>query len=67
MRIISEPSHKINLKGILMGNPVLNLQGLQENRIEWMQKHNFIDPQLYPYWLRSCKVDPESAGCQYFY
>ena len=33
-----------------MGNPILNLQGLEQNRVEWMQKHNFIDPQLDIYW-----------------
>ena len=29
--------------------------------------HNFVDPQLMPYWEKSCKNDIESAGCQYFY
>lgn len=28
-RIVAETGSKINLKGILMGNPILNLQGLQ--------------------------------------
>jgi hypothetical protein len=32
-----------------------------------MISHNFIDPRLIPYWERSCKVDPDSAGCSYFY
>lgn len=32
-----------------------------------MISHNFVDPQLLPYWERSCKVDQESAGCQFFY
>jgi hypothetical protein len=32
-----------------------------------MIAHNFIDPRLVPYWERSCKVDPDSAGCSYFY
>ena len=67
LRIISDADNKINLKGILLGNPVLSLADLQANRVEWMVSHNLIDPQLMPYWTRSCKVDPESAGCQYFY
>jgi len=32
-----------------------------------MLSHNLIDPQLKSYWEKSCKVDAESAGCQYFY
>ena len=32
-----------------------------------MMTHNLIDPQLKQYWEKSCKVDKESAGCQYFY
>jgi hypothetical protein len=52
---------------LLIGNPVLSWQNLQANRVEWMQSHNLVDPQLLPYWTRSCKADLESAGCQYFY
>lgn len=32
-----------------------------------MIDHNLIDPQLVAYWERSCKIDRESAGCQFFY
>lgn len=67
MRILGDPANKINLKGVLLGNPVLNLLDLQQNRVEWMISHNLIDPQLLSYWEKSCKVDVDSAGCQYFY
>lgn len=50
-----------------MGNPTLNFVDLYANRVEWMISHNLIDPQLIPYWIRSCKVDADSAGCHYFY
>lgn len=57
----------IKLKGILMANPVLSFDKLQESRVDFMISHNFIDPRLVPYWERSCKTDPDSAGCSYFY
>ena len=28
--------------------------------------HDFLDPELIAYYEQSCKVDEESAGCQYF-
>ena len=32
-----------------------------------MIDHNFIDPKLEQTWETSCKVDEQSAGCQFFY
>lgn len=29
MRILADTTHKINLKGILLGNPILNVENLQ--------------------------------------
>jgi hypothetical protein len=40
-----------------MGNPVLSFSDLYINRVEWMMSHNLIDPQLMPYWEKSCKND----------
>lgn len=31
-----------------------------------MIDHDFIDPELIPYYQRSCMFDTQSAGCQYF-
>lgn len=31
-----------------------------------MIDHEFVDPDLLPYYRGSCLVDPESAGCRYF-
>jgi hypothetical protein len=31
-----------------------------------MVNHEFIDPDLIPYYRGSCLIDPESAGCRYF-
>ncbi len=31
-----------------------------------MIDHDFIDPELVPYYNRGCLNDPKSAGCQYF-
>ena len=31
-----------------------------------MIKHDFVDPDLLPYWRSNCKIDPNSAGCNYF-
>src|ERR1700733_7476466 len=32
-----------------------------------MVQHDFIDPELFHYWIQSCSQDGESAGCQYFH
>lgn len=53
----TKTKNPIRLKGILMGNPVLNFGDLYINRVEWMMTHNLIDPQLMPYWEKSCKND----------
>jgi hypothetical protein len=59
---------KINLKGIMVGNGVMNFKNgeLESSSIEFMIDHEFIDVDLVPYYRGSCYVDPESAGCRYF-
>lgn len=32
-----------------------------------MFSHNFVDPTLDKYWDTSCKTDPASAGCNFFF
>lgn len=39
---------------------------LYDSQIEYMIKHDFVDPDLVPYWKTSCQMDPNSAGCNYF-
>lgn len=59
---------KINLKGIMVGNGVMDFRNgqLEQSSIEYMIDHDFIDVDLVPYYRASCNVDPESAGCRYF-
>ena len=52
---------------MLIANGAFTFEGLESNRVEFMISHNMIDPRLIPYWERSCKTDPDSAGCSYFY
>lgn len=58
----------INLKGILVGNGVMNFQNyhLDKSQAEYMIDHNFADPDTLPIYYTSCQHDPESAGCRYF-
>lgn len=58
----------VNLKGILVGNGVMSFEGgsLETSQIDYMVDHDFIDPDLVPYYRSSCLADPESAGCHYF-
>lgn len=59
---------KINLKGFLIGNGVISFKNgeLAKSSTEFMIDHDFIDPELVPYYNRACLTDPKSAGCQYF-
>lgn len=59
---------KINLKGILIGNGVMDFSNdeLDKSRVEYLIDHEFIDPEVLGYWSNSCQVDPDSAGCKYF-
>jgi hypothetical protein len=61
-------SNAIALRGFLIGNGVMDFSdgSLYESQIEYMIKHDFVDPDLVPYWRTSCKTDPLSAGCNYF-
>ena len=34
--------------------------------MEFMINHEFIDPDLMPYYRGSCMIDADSAGCKYF-
>ena len=61
-------SKQINLKGILVGNGIMDFRGgeLERSSIEFMLDRDFVDPELAPYYKLSCLSDPDSAGCSYF-
>lgn len=61
--------NKIFLKGILIGNGIMDFSDgtLEQNQIDFMISHNFIDPTLEKYWTTSCQTDPQSAGCAFFF
>ena len=60
---------KINLKGILVGNGVMDFSDnmLEKSQVNYMFSHNFIDPTLDKYWEIACQADPSSAGCAFFF
>lgn len=62
------PAQAIKLRGFLIGNGIMDFTGgsLYDSQIEYMIKHDFVDPDLIHYWKTSCHVDPTSAGCNYF-
>ena len=49
---LQNPNTPIKLKGILINNGVMNWQdnSLENSQVDFMIKHNFIDPKLMPYW-----------------
>jgi serine carboxypeptidase-like clade 2 len=59
---------RVNLKGILVGNGVMSFENgeLERSSVDYMVDHEFIDPDLMPYYRGSCLLDAESAGCRYF-
>jgi serine carboxypeptidase-like clade 2 len=63
------PNNSVALRGFLIGNGVMDFTdgSLYESQVEYMIKHDFVDPDLVMYWKMSCKIDPLSAGCNYFY
>ncbi len=60
-------SKKINLKGLLVGNGFMSFENVESFSIEYMIDHEFVDPDLLPYYRGSCLIDPTSAGCRYFH
>lgn len=49
----------INLKGILVGNGVMNFRNgeMEKSTIQYMIDHEFVDPELINYWKTSCRFD----------
>ena len=58
----------INLKGILVGNGVMNFRDnfLDKSEIEYMYEHDFVDQRLWSIYRHSCMRDFSSPRCKYF-
>lgn len=65
---LRSPPNPVSLRGFLIGNGVMDFRGgsLYDSQVDYMVKHDFVDPDLLIYWQVSCKLDPNSAGCNYF-
>lgn len=65
---LRSPPNPVALRGMLIGNGIMDFTdgSLEQSQIDYMIKHDFVDPDLLPYWKTSCKIDPDSAGCRYF-
>lgn len=52
----------------MVGNGIMSFEDghLEEDQMEYIVNHDFIDPDLLSYYKSSCMVDPGSAGCRYF-
>lgn len=57
---------KINLKGIIVGNGVMDHRTITYNTYSYMIDRKFVDPEIVPIFQSSCKTDPHSAGCRFF-
>lgn len=60
-------SNGINLKGIMVGNPVMLNDNVFNNNtmLAYLVSHNLFSPQLVNILENSCPSDPDSASCQY--
>ncbi len=58
----------INLKGLLIGNPVMNNvdNAMAKNRIQFMIDHDFISERLLSVYHAACMTDFFSPRCEYF-
>ena len=61
-------SKYINLKGLIVGNGVMNFKdnSLDKSEIEYMIEHDFVDDRLHGIYRSSCLVDFNSPRCKYF-
>lgn len=61
-------SEYVNLKGLLIGNGVMNFKdnSLDKSEIEYMWEHDFIDDRLWGIYRESCRKDFHSPRCRYF-
>ena len=57
---------KINMKGIFVGNGVMNHETLNFSKYDYMIDRGFVDPEIIPFYRNSCQNDPTSARCKYF-
>lgn len=64
----ADASQKINLKGLFIGNGVMDFSdnSLDKSEIEYMYEHDFLDDRLFGIYRSSCLKDFNSPRCQYF-
>jgi hypothetical protein len=65
---LRNPPNPVALRGFLIGNGIMDFTdgSLEDSQVDYMIKHDFVDPDLVPYWKTNCKIDPTSAGCNFF-
>lgn len=65
---LRSPPNPVALRGFLIGNGIMDFTdgSLEKSQIDYMIKHDFVDPDLIHYWTSSCQLDPYSAGCNFF-
>lgn len=58
----------INLKGILIGNPIMNhlSNSLARMRIQYMIDHDFFSERMLSIYHSACESDFYSPRCEYF-
>ena len=57
---------KIDIRGIIVGNGVIDHRTVQYSKYDYMIDRKFVDPEVVPIYHSSCKTDPDSAGCRFF-
>ena len=63
----SQPALQIKLKGIMVGNGVMDFAHVQTSEVEFLKARSFTNPELDMYWSNSCQFDADSAGCRFFF
>lgn len=63
----SQVDDYINLKGIFLGNGVMNFRdnSLDKSEIEYMYEHDFVNQRLWSIYRHSCLKDFNSPRCRY--
>jgi len=56
---------KMNLKGIMVGNGVVERSSLDNSTIQFFNGHNLVSPYVFNMYTTACTQDEESAACQY--
>lgn len=63
---LKQPSSKINLGAIMVGNGLMTFDTLEESEIEYIINKELVDPDIVPLYNDYCKKNYESDQCQAF-